>query len=523
MVAKLFHLRSKDSCSIQLIKTESGTIMHPSFRIKPISFTMLRTSLQILSLVATGLAVASEPAQTSRPIPVTRPEMKQLLEDMKSRRVRIPLPMLTEEQELQQQVGDHGSDYESRLRFHYLPESEGFAFGRRSTSSTATGLVPTGPTAVRDMRRNSDENMSLSYEFKTQLFWIVSRTNNCQYCLGHQEQKLSAAGIAEETIAALDFDWDKFTPAEQAAFHWSRKITWTPHRIQSQDIEVLREHFTDLQILEMTMSVAGNNAINRWKEGTGVPQSDRGTRFFDNVALTAAPEHLPIDTFLTPTASKYRNTPSIVAAIAPHASGGSSVAIVGVPAINETPEQVREHLEQMKARRSRLPLCSTSETREAFSLDENYHPPAWMRLMAHFPVESKRRIQSFVSYPTTHDDLSSLDRARVSWVVARQDRAWYATALAMKSLTELGQTESQIFELDGDLQSLPETERALLNVARKLATSPITLGDDDVAKALELAGPRRVTQLIHFVASRAYFNRVSEAAGLSVSEDDFPN
>ena len=35
----------------------------------------------------------------------------------------------------------------------------------------------------------------------------------------------------------------------------------------------LRKHYTDLQILEMVLSVSGNNAINRWKEGAGVPQS----------------------------------------------------------------------------------------------------------------------------------------------------------------------------------------------------------------------------------------------------------
>ena len=29
--------------------------------------------------------------------------------------------------------------------------------------------------------REPDPNNSLDYRFKTQLFWIVSRTNNCQY------------------------------------------------------------------------------------------------------------------------------------------------------------------------------------------------------------------------------------------------------------------------------------------------------------------------------------------------------
>ena len=38
----------------------------------------------------------------------------------------------------------------------------------------------------------------------------------------------------------------------------------------------LKRHFTDNQILEMVLSMAGNNQINRWKEGAGVPQGRGG-------------------------------------------------------------------------------------------------------------------------------------------------------------------------------------------------------------------------------------------------------
>ncbi len=113
--------------------------------------------------------------------------------------------------------------------------------------------------------------MTLTYEFKTELFWIVSRMNNCQYCLGHQEQKLAAAGLSEDRIAALDLEWESFTPAEQAAYAWARKLTWTPHLVSDEDIAALRKHYTDMQILEMTLSVAGNNAINRWKKAPVLP------------------------------------------------------------------------------------------------------------------------------------------------------------------------------------------------------------------------------------------------------------
>ena len=157
-------------------------------------------SLLLLFQFLGAAVVADEPDQTARPIPATRPEMKQLLEDMKSRKVRLPLPELTAAEK--EQLGERADDYESRLRYHYLIANEGSAFGSRP--QTAASSSAPAAAATRDFRRNADENMSLSYEFKTELFWIVSRTNNCQYCLGHQEQKLSAAGLSEDRIAALD-------------------------------------------------------------------------------------------------------------------------------------------------------------------------------------------------------------------------------------------------------------------------------------------------------------------------------
>src|SRR5947209_17686098 len=104
--------------------------------------------------------------------------------------------------------------------------------------------------------------------------------------------------MKEDEIAALDGDWSEFTEAERAAFAYARKLTYEPHRITDADIGALRKHYKDLQILEMTLSVAGNNSINRWKEGVGAPQSPSGGGF-DRKATGAAPDPNAKHTYLT--------------------------------------------------------------------------------------------------------------------------------------------------------------------------------------------------------------------------------
>jgi hypothetical protein len=99
-------------------------------------------------------------------------------------------------------------------------------------------------------------------------------------------------------------------------------------------------------------------------------------------------------------------------------------------------------------------------------------------------------------------DLSPLLKAQVSWIVARQDHAWYATAEVKQRLEKLGQSGDQIFALDSKWDSYTPREQAFFVVAKNLAASPVVLTDAEVAKALELAGPRDVVQLIIYTTNR---------------------
>jgi hypothetical protein len=111
----------------------------------------LKAVTSLLMLTA-GVALGDAPESQPRPIPLTRPEMKQYLEDMKARTPRIPLPELTEDEKAK--LGERGSGYESRLRYHYLPAGETRGFGGAGGGNRA-GVGTGGPG------REQDPNMTL--------------------------------------------------------------------------------------------------------------------------------------------------------------------------------------------------------------------------------------------------------------------------------------------------------------------------------------------------------------------------
>jgi AhpD family alkylhydroperoxidase len=391
--------------------------------------------------------------------------------------------------------------------------------------------------------------MRLDYAFKTRLFWIVSRTNNCQYCLGHQESKLLAAGMAEDQIAALDSEWTLFPAREQAAFAYSRKLTFTPHQLTDADFAALSPHFTPLEILEMTLSVAGNNAINRWKEGAGVPQSSDGGNFgrtgpnppagaaattstttttktptaANAPAGTAPAGTTPTGTaahhsYLTPTSAKYAGQLSRVAPIVRDPGTGAPTTRA---AFQRDPMATREVIESSlrtaATRQARLPLAHEEAARGVWPTDAPVDAgplPGWVRLLASFPQSAPNRIRS-VQLLEFGGDLPPLLKAKTAWVLARQDRAWYALGQARDMLRRQGLSHEQIDALDDHATPL---ERSLFKVARHLAASPVVLTDDEVADAVRLAGPRSVTQFIQYVTHRASFQRVTEAAALPLEQ-----
>jgi hypothetical protein len=224
-------------------------------------------------------------------------------------------------------------------------------------------------------------------------------------------------------------------------------------------------------------------------------------------------------TYLTPTPEEFRSAVTKVAPVVndPETGEPTKRTVCRRPAL-EPRAEVEKALAAARGRVPRLPLLDEAKARAVVSEAWPEGPlPQWVRLVANFPREGVNRVNG-VRAVEEKGDLTPLLKARVSWVIARQDRAWYAAGLARRRLHALGQTDEQIYGLDGDWSGFTPAERALFNVARKLAASPVVLTDDDVARGVELAGPRDVVQLIHYTTARASFDRITEAAGLALED-----
>lgn len=421
-----------------------------------------------LLFAAISPACADEPSSKPKDIPATRHEAKQALEALKKREARLPLPPPTEE-ELKPREGASGTlgggvVNNGRMRSLYLPEE-----------------LRAGRSGSRGTPRPKDPNMTLGDAFGVELFWIASRANNCHYCLGHQEVKLRTAGLEESRIAALDADWSRFTPAEQAAYALARKLTLRPDKLTDGDVQAVLKHYEPLQVLEMISLVARYNATNRWTDSLGIPQEDHRE-------------------FLTDTPQEFVSAKSIVA----------PERIEQRPKL-ESREQVLAELAKARSRQPRLPLADEATAKEVVGSEI---PTAnWVRLLANFPVNGKGQIEAY-HLAATKGTLPAELKAQIAWTAARQDRAWYAIDQAARRLKGLGYTQEHLFALEKALDHPTDAAGQVMAFTRKLTSTPQAIADADIAALRKHYQDGQVAEIVYHVTQAAFFNRVTEAAGL---------
>jgi alkylhydroperoxidase family enzyme len=112
--------------------------------------------------------------------------------------------------------------------------------------------------------------------FEESLFWIQTRTIECNYCMGHCEMLLEVAGldkkaIAERTSRLASNDWSSFPPEEQRAYAYARKLSKAPWTLTSADYATLKEDFGEAQAMSTFWWLCRGLYMTRISDGFQLP------------------------------------------------------------------------------------------------------------------------------------------------------------------------------------------------------------------------------------------------------------
>jgi AhpD family alkylhydroperoxidase len=107
---------------------------------------------------------------------------------------------------------------------------------------------------------------SVPRRLKVLVYLACSYANRCPYCISSNLPGARKAGITGEELVAVEAERNEIFPAEeQAALRYARELTRTANATETR--AALAAHFTDEQIVEITLVIGLSNFTNRFNNG----------------------------------------------------------------------------------------------------------------------------------------------------------------------------------------------------------------------------------------------------------------
>ncbi len=119
----------------------------------------------------------------------------------------------------------------------------------------------------------------------------VSKINECTYCVAHHTPRLVELGLAPETVAnILEEDCPGLDDVDRLVRDYAVQVTNNPQYMRDAIFERLRQHFTEEQIVELTLRTALCGFFNRFNDAMQIGMEDGAVA--DMLAATGSGEGL---------------------------------------------------------------------------------------------------------------------------------------------------------------------------------------------------------------------------------------
>ncbi len=298
--------------------------------------------------------------------------------------------------------------------------------------------------------------------FGQSLFWVTTRAVKCPYCMGHCEMNWEVAGlttpeIAERSRLLAGDDWSSFSPADQHAFTFARKLTSTPWSVSNADATQLKDDFGADRAMIVMLNASRYHYMTRISNGFQLTL-ERDNVFYDYYNV---------------------KSPEVAAASAE----GTSV----VPLLS-----VEECWKRMPAT-----VSGGGQTL-----------PNWARGVASSLPRTAAAMLQLDHAQRTKSPLDPVLRAKMRWVIGKANRCLYSQAYAIADLKRAGLDLDAVREFTTDDSSWAEADREPLEFARLLTVAAPTIPDEMFERLKVRFGDKQVAAMVLLAAYGNFQDRL---------------
>jgi uncharacterized peroxidase-related enzyme len=133
--------------------------------------------------------------------------------------------------------------------------------------------VPAAMRHLMSMLMELREAATLPKRYLEIAIVVVSKLNECHYCVAHHKPFLAVEGISPEGIdRLLDDDNPELDEVDRLVVEYARVAWETPNRVRDSLFERLRQHFSEPQIVELTLRITLCGFFNRFNDALGIEE-----------------------------------------------------------------------------------------------------------------------------------------------------------------------------------------------------------------------------------------------------------
>ena len=139
-------------------------------------------------------------------------------------------------------------------------------------------LAPEGLARMQDIEHYLNTGTNLEPILQEFVRLLVSEMNGCEYCIHAHTKELQKHNETAERIAGVSAwrDSNLYTQRERAALAWAEAVTniqdgHAPDAVYNE----VRAHFSEVETVNLTLTISMINAWNRWAIALGA-HSSRG-------------------------------------------------------------------------------------------------------------------------------------------------------------------------------------------------------------------------------------------------------
>ena len=154
----------------------------------------------------------------------------------------------------------------AEVRDVYLAFAGGYAPFRDQVGVFAH--VPSALKHMMGMLLELRAQKNVPYRYIELAIVVVSKLNECSYCVAHHKPLLEVEGISPQGAERI-LDYRKHPELDEVdklVVEYAIAVTETPQRIRDSMFDRLNQYFTEAQIVELTLRIALCGFFNRFND-----------------------------------------------------------------------------------------------------------------------------------------------------------------------------------------------------------------------------------------------------------------